>query len=333
MHLDRQRVVRTGAFTTVALKAVLLVEATGAAILRAYPKGEKAASCGARMLDRRIHQSLSHSGPRNLLGDVDAAELSARGGDVGVWAGQHVGVPDDSIGPLAVDSWVGAMHGRQTRISMSRGAQLLRRIPFIVSLPVIAALAACEPATAPTESVAQASTSSSAPESPGDTFVWPDELEDAPELSFPSAADAIAFLSQHMDADIALPTSLPSNVRLDVRTSVLVATADGVRSAQVKLETEQGDVWGIMYGRSGLDGCAPEHSVAIRVSGQPARLRVSPDPDGSSGKWVELIWPATLKNPYGVYGLFGSLLPRDVVEMAESMPLVTGPPVVATGGC
>jgi len=70
-----------------------------------------------------------------------------------------------------------------------------------------------------------------------------------------------------------------------------------------------------MYGRSGLDGCAPEHSVAVQVSGQPARLRISPDPGGSSRKWVELIWPATLKNPYGVYGLFGWLSPRDVVAM------------------
>ena len=110
-----------------------------------------------------------------------------------------------------------------------------------------------------------------------------------------------------MDADIALPTSVPSNIRLDVNTAVSVATVDGVRSAQIQLATEKGDVWGIMYGRSGLDGCAPEHSVATRVSGQPARLRITPDPDESPRKWVELIWPATLNHPYGVYGLFGWL--------------------------
>jgi hypothetical protein len=209
----------------------------------------------------------------------------------------------------------------------------LRRSSLIVWLPVIAAFAACEPATAPTESAAQTSTSSSASESPGDTFKWPNEHEDSPPLSFPSAADAVSFLSEYMDADIALPTSLPSNVRLDVGTSVLVATDDGVRTAQVKLATEQGKVWGIMYGRSGLDGRAPEHSVAVQVSGQPARLRVTPDPDGLQHKWVELIWPATLKNPYGVYGLFGWLSPRAVVAMAESMPVVAAPPVAATAGC
>jgi hypothetical protein len=102
--------------------------------------------------------------------------------------------------------------------------------------------------------------------------------------------------------------------------------------AQVKMTTEHGDVWGIMYGRSRLDGCAPEHSVAVRVSEQPARLRISPDPDGSQGRWVELIWPATLKNSIGVYGLFGWLSPSAVVEMAESMPVVGAPPV-ADAGC
>jgi hypothetical protein len=203
-----------------------------------------------------------------------------------------------------------------------------------VWVPLVAALAACEPAAAPAGSVAQASTSPSAQESPGGTFKWPSEHEEnSPDLSFPSAAEAVTFLSKYMDGDIALPTSLPSNVHLDVRTSVSVYTDDGVRSAQVKLATEQGDVWGIMYGRSGLDGCAPEHSVAVRVSGQPARLRITPDPDGSQRKWVELIWPATLRHPDGVYGLFGWLSPQAVVAMAESMPAVSSSRVVAAAGC
>jgi hypothetical protein len=101
----------------------------------------------------------------------------------------------------------------------------------------------------------------------------------------------------------------------------------------VKLETEQGDVWGIMYGRSGLDGCETGHARSVAISSQPGLLRVAADPEGSSRTWVELIWPATLKDPEGVYGLFGWLSPRAVVEMAESMPLVTAPPVVAVGGC
>ena len=88
-----------------------------------------------------------------------------------------------------------------------------------------------------------------------------------------------------------------------------------------------------MYGRSGLDGCDAGHAGSVTVSVQPGLLRVTAVPDGSSRKWVELIWPATLKNPNGVYGLFGSLTPRAVVAMAESMPGIGAPPVVAPAGC
>jgi hypothetical protein len=126
---------------------------------------------------------------------------------------------------------------------------------------------------------------------------------------------------------------VPPNVRLDVGASVSVYTDDGVRSAQVKLDTEEGDVWGIMYGRSGLDGCdGARHARSVTVSGQPGLLSVATDPEGSSRKWVQLIWPATLKHSDGVFGLFGWLSPRAVLAMAETMPVVGAPPV-ADAGC
>jgi hypothetical protein len=203
----------------------------------------------------------------------------------------------------------------------------------LVWLPVLVVLAACEP-TAPTGPPTQASTPSLPPQSSGATqFRWPGEHEESPDLSFPSAIDAVTFLSRHMDGDIALPTWVPSNVELDTTASVFIATRDGVRLAQLKLATERGGVWGIQYGVAGLDGCAPEHSVPVKVSGQPGRLRVSPDPDGSSRKWVQLVWPATLKHPDGVFGLFGWLSPRAVLAMAESMPPVSAPPVHTALGC
>jgi hypothetical protein len=177
-------------------------------------------------------------------------------------------------------------------------------------------------------------TSSSAPQSPGRTFTWPVEHEDSAELSFPTATDAVAYQNEYMDGDIALPTWLPSNVRLDVNTSVSVATDDGVRRAWVTLDTQQGDVWGIMYGQSGLDGCDGErHARSVTVSGQPGLLRISPDPDGLQRNWVQLVWPATQKDPEGVYGLFGWLPPRAVVAMAESMPAVAAPSGIAASGC
>ena len=89
----------------------------------------------------------------------------------------------------------------------------------------------------------------------------------------------------------------------------------------------------MQYGLAGLDGCAPEHSVPVKVSGQPGRLSVAADPDGSSRKWVQLVWPATLKHPDGVFGLFGWLSPRAVLAMAESMPPVFSPLVSTSLGC
>ena len=205
---------------------------------------------------------------------------------------------------------------------------------FIVSLPVVVVLAACEPTTAPTLAPLQTSTPSLPAQSSGAApFRWPGEHEESPDLSFPSAIDAVMFLSEHMDGDIALPTWVPSKVDLDTTSSVFLATRDGIRSAQLKLATERGDVWGIQYGVSGLDGCAPEHSVPVKVSGQPGRLRVSADPDGSSRKWVELVWPATLKHSNGVFGLFGWLSPRAVLSMADSMPPVSSPPVFTALSC
>jgi hypothetical protein len=137
-----------------------------------------------------------------------------------------------------------------------------------------------------------------------------------------------------MDADIALPTWVPSKVDLlDTPASVFLATGDGIRLAQLKLATERGEAWGMQYGVAGLDRCAPEHSVPVKVSGQPGRLSVAADPDGSSRKWVQLVWPATLKHPDGVFGLFGWLSPRAVLAMAESMPPVSSPLVSTSFGC
>ena len=224
--------------------------------------------------------------------------------------------------------------------SCCSGGGPLVRSRLTVSLPVVVALAACEPTAAPGESTAapvepstKTSGSSVASGSPSVPFEWPEEHEDSPDLSFPSAADAVEFLTGQMDVDIALPTWVPSSVDLDTGASVFVATREGHRTAQLHLTTKRGEAWGIQYGVSGLDGCAPEESRPVKVSGQPARLRVVADPEGSSRVWTQLIWPATLKRPVGVYGLFGWLSPRAVLAMADSMPQVASRPISALLNC
>jgi hypothetical protein len=69
----------------------------------------------------------------------------------------------------------------------------------------------------------------------------------------------------------------------------------------------------IQYGVSVLDGCAPEDSIAVRVSGQDGRLREAAGPE------TELIWPATLEHPEGSYGLAGPFSKEKTLAMARSM--------------
>ena len=132
--------------------------------------------------------------------------------------------------------------------------------------------------------------------------------------------DAVSFLSEHLGGDIALPTWVPPGVQLGGGVSMYLGHLGDLRTAQIKLMLGEDRSLTIQYRGSALDGCAPENSVAVTVAGQPALLRVSADPSGSARTWSELIWPATLEHPTGVYGLYGWLSRSEILAMAESMP-------------
>lgn len=200
-----------------------------------------------------------------------------------------------------------------------------RRPAFLVELlavGILVALTSCEQATTLDKPPASSGDSKSTTEA----FEWPREGEESPDLTFLSAQEAVDFLSAEMDVAVALPAWVPPNIDLDTEASVLLATVNGRKQAQVKLTTRRGGVWGIQYGVAMLDGCAPEASRSVTVSGKPGRMRVSVVPEDSSGKWTELIWPATLHRPVGMYGLFGLLSPGTILAMSESMPRVTSRP-------
>lgn len=212
---------------------------------------------------------------------------------------------------------------------VERGGVLVGRRLVVACLTLALAVAACEPTPA-LRSSAQTSTPSvseaprQSPAVVATPFRWPGEHEYL-DLSFPSAADAVTFLSKRMDTQVALPTWMPPGAHLDGGASVSVGNVGGERTAQLTLTIGQGRQLIIQYGASALDGCAPEDSVPVRVSGWPGLLRVSADPDGSPKEWSELIWPATHKNPIGIYGLYGWLPRRTILAMAESMPPVSSP--------
>src|SRR5712692_10295748 len=122
---------------------------------------------------------------------------------------------------------------------------------------------------------------------------WPENLE-GKELSFPSIDRAVRFLGTSMDTPVQLPTGLPSDIELDPQGQgpLLLVTRAGHRAAQLSLVFDKGRKhlivqWGVAL----LDGCAPEDSIPVSISGAQGRLRESPGP------WTEIIWPADARNP------------------------------------
>ena len=197
----------------------------------------------------------------------------------------------------------------------------------LVSLVLLITGAACGQATDPVRP-ARLDTPSEGPQDPSlvaDAFEWPGEHEGR-SVPFASVDEALSFLRRHMEVLIALPRWMPPGVRLHRGVSAYIGIQDGERQAQLDITFGHRRHLIVQYGVSLLDGCAPEHSVAVRVSGQPARLRVSPP------LWSELIWPATLAHPVGVYGLTGPFPRRTILAMAETMPAVTSR-ILAHVGC
>jgi hypothetical protein len=169
---------------------------------------------------------------------------------------------------------------------------------------------------------------SSPPVSPGTAPAgagWASTLE-GQTLSFRSLPRALAFLRKSMPMQIRLPRGLPHDTRLTPM-PLYVQTIDGQRSAQLDLLVGATGHLVIQWGVSQLDGCTPEDSAAVLVSGQPGRIRES-----AGGEWKELIWPATLERPYGTLGLAGSFSRGQILAMARSMTHVS-PPSATDVGC
>jgi hypothetical protein len=105
---------------------------------------------------------------------------------------------------------------------------------------------------------------------------------------------------------------MPQDIRIDRNMGLFVFTSGGQRTAQLSWVFGKGDILLIQYGVAVFDGCAPEDSIPVRVSGQSGRLRMA-------GNHSDLIWPATLERPWGTYGLSGPFSRQKILPMARSM--------------
>jgi hypothetical protein len=234
----------------------------------------------------------------NLVGDIS-------------WAGGTPPLTHACVATLELD---GAIHTQDFTLSAPEGRDLvITMLPAELSDATPVSVE-CHPYVSPPDEPSDgASHPSPSP------FEWPRPGEGL-DLSFPSVDQAVGFLREHLGGEIALPTWVPPGVQLGGGVSMHLGHLGELRTAQIHFTLGEDRSLIIQYGVSALDGCAPEHSAAVTVADQPALLRVSADPSGSDRTWSELIWPATLEQPTGVYGMYGWLTRSEILAMAESMP-------------
>jgi hypothetical protein len=208
--------------------------------------------------------------------------------------------------------------GETDRVLASRHKGLRMKRGFLLAFVLVTAAAACsdepkasQPSLLPTPTPAQAEADEPPP------TAWPARYEDQ-FLDVGTIPRALAFLRRTMDVPIRLPSPLPTGLEMRGNHGPYIFTRDGQRSAQLDLVFGDSGHLIIQYGVAVLDGCAPEASMPVRISGEPGRLAISGD------RWSELIWPATLRHAAGVYGIAGSLPADEIVTMARSMPDVRG---------
>ena len=138
---------------------------------------------------------------------------------------------------------------------------------------------------------------------------------DAESHCVDSIQAGLDFIDARVDVPVVVPRGLPPGTEVE---NVLA----GLDNAQLTLRLGQRRFLTIQYGRAGFDGCGPLHPREVRVAGQPAVIQVSKT--RASGKrkasiYTTLVWPATLKELEGRYGLSGPFSAEEMLAFAESM--------------
>jgi hypothetical protein len=126
---------------------------------------------------------------------------------------------------------------------------------------------------------------------------------------FRSLDEAIDMVDHLVEVPVVLPANLPDGVR--------VAGAGGRKgSGYIGLAIEKRRPLHIQYGEAGFDGCGPLNPRAITIGGVPGVINAS---DGSKPPHIAIVWPATVKEPTGRYGVSGQFPREKLVAWAESM--------------
>jgi len=133
---------------------------------------------------------------------------------------------------------------------------------------------------------------------------------------FDTIEEAVAHIGKRVHVAVVLPANLPEG------TTVTGAIASRGRG-QLGLRLPGPRYLTIQYGVAGFDGCGPLHPRQVTVRGGPAvindsKLHMS-DKRYDGRTYSTLVWPATLKDLEGRYGLSGIFSDERLLAFAESM--------------
>lgn len=152
-----------------------------------------------------------------------------------------------------------------------------------------------------------------------------------PKPRFRSIADAADYVRGRVNVDVALPRGLPEGTQL---TSAPVHTSrrkGEPATGQIDLALPGGRGLVLEYGGATFEGCGPLHPQAVQIGKYPAVLDVDRSRARPSST---VVWPATLKDLTGRYGVSGEIGPRLALDLAGSMAIVHPmKPVGPRSGC
>jgi hypothetical protein len=129
---------------------------------------------------------------------------------------------------------------------------------------------------------------------------------------FESIKAAVDYVSKHVDVTVVAPTNLPNGTTVE--------SVHGHGQLTLLLPDRRGLT--IQYGEAGFDGCGPLHPREVRVGDNPAVIEVSKvhkSGKRKSSPYTTLVWPATLNDLEGRYGLSGEFSEKEMLAFAESM--------------
>lgn len=152
------------------------------------------------------------------------------------------------------------------------------------------------------------------------------------EATFGSIPEAVDYVRHLVRPDAVAPGGLPEGTRL-ARNPVHYSSKKGLRNrAQLDLVLPDGTNLVIQYGVAGFDGCEVPNPRLVSI-GENTGV-VSSHQLTNGRPYSTVIWPATLQDLSGRYGISGELPPGRAVALARSMarrPLRTTP--APTRGC